>query len=59
VSGYTAGTAYQAYRDDAGAIAVGRIADLTWLDLDFRTATAHDLRDAKFLGTWLAGRATR
>lgn len=56
LSAYTAGTAYQAFDDDAGEIGLGRRADFVLLDVDPRTASPLDLWDARVLGTWLGGR---
>lgn len=53
---YTRGVALQGFRDDAGTLDVGAVADLTWLAPDLRTAGPSDLRVARVLGTWMAGR---
>lgn len=56
ITAYTKGVAAQSFRDDAGRLAVGQVADLVWLDHDLTDAAAADLRSARVLGTWMAGR---
>lgn len=56
LAAYTAGTAYQAFDDDAGEISLGQRADFVLLDVDPRTASPVELWDARVLGTWLGGR---
>ncbi len=52
---YTRGSAYQAFADDAGAIAVGNRADLVLLDRDPRDADDHRLAGIRVLATWIDG----
>ena len=52
---YTAGTAYQAYDDDAGTLAVGRRADLVVLDRDITAIAGEEIPAAQVDQTWLAG----
>ncbi|HUG83462.1 MAG TPA: amidohydrolase [Euzebya sp.] len=58
LSAYTAGTAVQAFEEDAwGLLGVGRRADLVWVSADPH-ATAEAWADLAVLGTWLGGRRT-
>ena len=57
LTAYTAGAARQGFRDDAGTLAVGAVADLVWLGADL-TGDPVGLRDAPVRGTWLAGART-
>lgn len=55
---YTRGTAALGFRDDAGLLEPGSVADLVWLGVDLTTSTAAtvgQLRESPVLGTWLAG----
>ncbi len=54
----TAGVARQAFRDDAGTLRVGGVADLVWSAADLTSMDAAALRAAPVLGTWLAGDRT-
>lgn len=56
LTAYTRGVALQAFRDDAGSLRVGSVADLVWLGADVRSADPAVFRGAQVLGTWLAGR---
>ncbi len=51
----TRGVALQAFRDDAGTLDPGQVADLVWLGADLRTASPAQVRAAAVLGTWMAG----
>jgi predicted amidohydrolase YtcJ len=55
VRAYTAGSAHQAFDDDAGAIAVGRRADLIVLDQDITAIAGEEIPGANVDQTWLAG----
>ena len=55
IRAYTAGTAYQAFDDDAGTIAVGSRADLVVLDRDITAIAGEEIPDARVDQTWLAG----
>lgn len=57
---YTQGSAYQGFRDDAGILAVGAVADLVWLSAGLDDTTLADMNTfgiaaAGVKGTWLAG----
>lgn len=52
---YTAGVARQGFRDDAGTLAVGAVADLVWLAVDPSRASLAEVASASVLGTWRAG----
>lgn len=55
IRAYTAGTAHQAFDDDAGTIAVGHRADLVVLDRDITAVAGEEIPDARVDQTWLAG----
>ncbi len=55
IRAYTAGSAYQAFDDDAGAIAVGQRADLIVLDQDITAIAGEEIGGAEIDQTWLAG----
>ena len=55
LSAYTAGTAHQAFDDDAGTVAVGQRADLVVLDRDITAAAGEEIPAAQVDQTWLAG----
>lgn len=55
IAAYTAGTAHQAFDDDAGRIAVGQRADLVVLDRDITAVAGEEIPDARVDQTWLAG----
>ena len=52
---YTRGVALQGFRDEAGTLRPGSVADLVWLGADLRAADLPALRAAPVLGTWRAG----
>ena len=56
IEAYTAGSAHQAFDDDAGRIAVGQQADLIVLDRDITAIAGNEVSDAQVDATWLAGR---
>jgi predicted amidohydrolase YtcJ len=53
---YTQGSAFQAFDDDAGAIAVGQRADLVILDHDITAIAGNEISDVVVSETWLSGR---
>jgi predicted amidohydrolase YtcJ len=53
---YTAGSAYQAFDDDAGSLGVGQRADLVVLDRDITSVGGAEISDALIDETWQAGR---
>jgi hypothetical protein len=55
ISAYTAGSAHQAFDDDAGTIAVGQRADLVVLDRDITALAGEEIPAARVDQTWLAG----
>jgi hypothetical protein len=55
LTAYTSGVARQGFRDDAGSLDIGQVADLVWLDTDLRDPDPAALRAAAVLGTWRAG----
>jgi hypothetical protein len=55
IRAYTEGSAYQAFDDDAGRIAVGQRADLIVLDRDITAVPGDEVADARVDETWLAG----
>jgi predicted amidohydrolase YtcJ len=55
IRAYTAGTAHQAFDDDAGTIVVGHRADLVVLDRDITAIAGEEIPDARIDQTWLAG----
>jgi predicted amidohydrolase YtcJ len=56
IKAYTQGSAYQAFDDDAGAIAVGQRADLIVLDRDITAVAGNEVADAQVDETWIDGR---
>lgn len=52
---YTRGSAYQAFADDAGTIAVGNRADLVLLDADPTAVGCGGLSSLRILATWIDG----
>jgi predicted amidohydrolase YtcJ len=56
IMAYTQGSAYQAFDDDAGAIAVGQRADLVILDHDITALPGNEIPDVSVSETWLDGR---
>lgn len=55
IRAYTQGCAYQAFDDDAGAIAVGQRADLVVLDRDITAVAGAEVADAAVDETWANG----
>lgn len=55
IGAYTAGTAHQAFDDDAGHLAVGQRADVVVLDRDITAVAGEEIPDARVDQTWLAG----
>ncbi|MAT06784.1 MAG: amidohydrolase [Acidimicrobiaceae bacterium] len=55
VQAYTEGSAYQAFDDNAGRLAVGQIADVVVLDRDITSIAGNEVPDARVDQTWLAG----
>lgn len=53
---YTAGSAYQAFDDSAGTIAVGAPADLCLVGADVTAVGGLEVADVPVLGTWVGGR---
>jgi predicted amidohydrolase YtcJ len=53
---YTRGVAQQGFRDDAGTLDVGAVADLVWLGIDPSRAEPSEIAAAPVVGTWRAGR---
>jgi predicted amidohydrolase YtcJ len=53
---YTAGSAYQAFDDAAGRIAVGAPADLCLVGADLTAIGGLEVADVPVLGTWVGGR---
>lgn len=59
LAAYTSGVAYQAGEDQRwGTVAVGKRADLVWLDADPVSLDAAQWPRLRVLATWLAGRPT-
>jgi predicted amidohydrolase YtcJ len=58
LTAYTAGTAYQAFEDDRGVLAVGSPADVVLLDRDVLSGPPEPLHEARVLATWCDGRPT-
>ncbi|WP_090475443.1 amidohydrolase [Nakamurella panacisegetis] len=56
LTAYTRGVARQGFRDDAGTLDIGAVADLVALAVDLRTAELGEVRSARVMGTWMAGR---
>lgn len=52
---YTSGSAWANHRDDAGAVAVGRVADLVVLDRDPFVGDPADIGAARVVSTWVDG----
>jgi predicted amidohydrolase YtcJ len=59
LAAYTAGTAYQAFDDDAGTLEVGRRADFCVLETDITALTGREIGDVQVVRTYLGGIATR
>ncbi len=57
IHAYSAGTAFQAFDDDAGALEVGARADLVVLDRDITAIAGDEVSDATVDETWLNGAA--
>jgi predicted amidohydrolase YtcJ len=57
IHAYTAGSAYQAFDDEAGALRVGARADVVVLDRDITAIAGDEVPDALVDETWVAGRA--
>jgi predicted amidohydrolase YtcJ len=55
IHAYTAGSAFQAFDDDAGALVVGARADLVVLDRDVTAIAGDEVPDATVDETWLNG----
>ena len=55
IRAYSKGSAYQAFDDDAGDIAVGQRADLVVLDQDITAIAGEEIAGAQVDQTWLAG----
>lgn len=55
IHAYTAGSAYQAFDDDAGALRVGARADLVVLDRDITAIAGDEVPDALVDETWVGG----
>jgi predicted amidohydrolase YtcJ len=55
IRAYTQGSAYQAFDDDAGELAVGQRADLVVLDHDITAMSGNEIKDVLVDQTWLAG----
>lgn len=55
IHSYTAGSAYQAFDDDAGALRVGARADLVVLDRDITSIAGEEIPDAVVDETWVGG----
>lgn len=58
LAAYTSGIARQALAPDRGALEVGSIADLVWLDSNPVTAEPTSIPEILVRGTWLAGART-
>jgi predicted amidohydrolase YtcJ len=59
LAAYSRGVAYQAFEEHLwGTVAVGRRADLVWLDGDPTAVDPGTWADLAVRGTWLAGRRT-
>lgn len=56
IHAYTAGSAYQAFDDDAGALRVAARADLVVLDRDITSIAGDEIADAVVDETWVAGK---
>jgi predicted amidohydrolase YtcJ len=55
IHAYTAGSAFQAYDDDAGTLAVGARADVVVVDRDITAIGGDEVADAKVDETWMNG----
>jgi predicted amidohydrolase YtcJ len=55
IDAYTAGSAFQAFDDDAGALAVGARADLVVLDCDITAIAGDEVPGASVDETWVGG----
>ncbi len=55
IHAYTAGSAFQAFDDDAGALSVGARADLAVLDCDITAIAGSDVPGASVDETWVGG----
>ncbi len=55
IHAYTAGSAFQAFDDDAGALVVGARADLVVLDRDITAIPGDEVSDATVDETWVSG----
>ena len=55
IHAYTAGTAYQAFDDDADALRVGARADLVVLDRDITSIAGDEVPGASVDETWVNG----
>lgn len=57
LTAFTAGSAYASHLDEAGTIAVGRLADLAVLDRDLFDRGAGEIADARVVATFVGGDA--
>lgn len=57
IRAYTAGSAFQAFDDDSGALRVGARADVIVLDRDITSIAGDEVSDALVDETWVAGNA--
>lgn len=57
IHAYTAGSAYQAFDDDAGALRVGARADVVVIDRDITAVAGDEVPDAVVDETWIGGTA--
>jgi predicted amidohydrolase YtcJ len=55
IEAYTAGSAFQAYDDDAGTLAVGARADVVVVDRDITAIAGNEVADATVDETWMNG----
>ena len=55
IHAYTAGTAFQAFDDDAGTLSVGARADVVVLDRDITAISGAEVADASIDETWMNG----
>ena len=56
VAAYTSGSAWVNGRDDAGAVEVGRAADLVVLDRDPFEHPTSEIAETRVVSTWVDGR---
>jgi predicted amidohydrolase YtcJ len=56
IRAYTQGSAFQAFDDDAGELAVGQRADLVVLDHDITAMAGNEIKHVQVDQTWLQGR---